>query len=145
MSVLCFVLSLNCLFFHLADKSVPITSAYNIDIKDLQENFDCIVEELETTDVIDPLLEYYVISLDDHDDLLYLKKTRKEKNSHLIHTLIGKKSDSWIPGFVFVLDHTKHSGLLSVIQHKGKRVLPSKFEQKQSFVLSNLCKVVFQV
>ncbi|CAG2224049.1 unnamed protein product [Mytilus edulis] len=108
----------------LPDKSVPTTSAYNIDIKDLQENFDCIIEELETTDVIDPLLEYYVISLDDHDDLLYLKKTRKERNSQLIHTLIGKKSDSWIPGFVFVLDHTKHSGLLSVIQHKGKRVLP---------------------
>ncbi|XP_071125381.1 uncharacterized protein [Mytilus edulis] len=108
----------------LPDKSVPTTSAYNIDIKDLQENFDCIIEELETTDVIDPLLEYYVISLDDHDDLLYLKKTRKERNSQLIHTLIGKKSDSWIPGFVFVLDHTKHSGLLSIIQHKGKRVLP---------------------
>ncbi|XP_063413528.1 uncharacterized protein LOC134695956 [Mytilus trossulus] len=108
----------------LPDKSVPITTAYNIDLKDFQENFDCIVEELETTDVIDPLLEYYIISLDDHDDLFYTKKTRKERNSQLIHTLIGKKSDSWIPGFVFVLDHTNHSGLLSVIQHKGKRILP---------------------
>lgn len=80
------------------------------------------MSEIENTDIVDSLLEYYILTLDEHDKIIYTDKPNKVRNSDLILILLNKRSDNWIPGFTLVLKDRKYSLLLSLIQHEGQRV-----------------------
>lgn len=85
------------------------------------------MKELENTDIIDPLLEYYVLDLDEHDTVVYTDKPNRERNSDLVNILCKKESADWIPGFILVLKDKKYVLLLSLIEHKGKRAPQGMF------------------
>jgi hypothetical protein len=105
--------------FIFTDKKVPPQPRFSITSKDIQAQYDLILEELEITDVLDPLFEYYVINVDDHDSIVFECKTRKSRNAKLVQILLGYTSNDWIPCFVHVLETNEHVRLLSQIRQES--------------------------
>ena len=105
--------------FIFTDKQVLSQPSFSITSKDIYAQRDLILEELEITDVLDPLFEYYVINVDDHDSIVFECKTRKLRNAKLVQILLGYASNDWIPCFVHVLENNKHGTLLSKIRQES--------------------------
>ena len=105
--------------FIFTDKQVLPQPSFSITSKDIYAQCDLILEELEITDVLDPLFEYYIINVDDHDSIVFECETRKSKNAKLVQILLGYTSNDWIPCFVHVLETNKYTPLLSQIRQES--------------------------
>ncbi|KAJ8297650.1 hypothetical protein KUTeg_024181 [Tegillarca granosa] len=107
----CRTITGNMVYFYDSPTATEFQS-YGVNSQMLQDSYEKIVEKLPAEEVADILIDYNVLTIDDHD-LVMSKKVRKKKAEKLLNIMLSKRQQL-LDIFIHVL-HEKIPELMKTI------------------------------